>query len=183
MASPTPIAIGVQFSYSFAGDQFVLKWQSQNAASMRLDDQPAPLAGAQTFPLQTHTFVLTATGADGSQSLHVISFVMINACAALINGQQTAIQSEQCAAAMNQAQPSATAMVPATGVGAPGAPVPAATSTPQPTETAMVPTAPSGGSQAADGSTAAPATATATADLGLPTFPTDTPTPTFTGGQ
>jgi hypothetical protein len=175
----------VQYTYSITADQFILKWQSQNAVGVTLDDRQAPLDGEQAFPLQTHTFVLTATGGDGSQSVHVIAFVMTTGCTALVNGQQTQIPGAQCSAGQTQAQATATT-TPATTTTQPdtATPQPPTPASPPPaTPTAVPSPTTAAGMSAGDGGAGMPATATATPDLGLPTFPTDTPTPTFTTGQ
>ncbi|HWE61730.1 MAG TPA: hypothetical protein VHB98_08470 [Chloroflexota bacterium] len=175
----TPVQVNVQYGYALSSDQFVLKWQSQNAVSVRLDDQPVPLNGQQGFPLQTHTFVLTATGADGSQSVHVVAFVAENNCSALVNGQQVAVSDAQCSGQQpDQSQVTASdtpTPVPQAAINsAPVTPatVLPATVTPQPTVPPVAsPTTLSGQD----------VVATDTPVSDLPTFPTDTPSPTYTG--
>lgn len=171
--SATPVEVTVQYAYTVTANQFILRWQSQNAVSASLDDRSVPVDGQQAFPLQAHTFVLTVTGADGSQAMHVIALGMSGACTAVINGQQAQVPSDQCSGAQDQAQATGTPTI---------GPAPALVSTAEPstptgTPTVAAPTVTATETATAIETATAVGGATATPDLDLPVFPTDTPTP------
>lgn len=132
-SSPTPLEVVVQYSYDVAADHFSLSWQSSNAVTFAIDDHPVALNGQQSFPLQTHTFVLTATGPDGAQSVHVVAFVVVGPCAVQVNSKRIAIPSTGCA---GSGQPAASSTpVPTLRPADTNTPVP--TTTPRPTQTSL----------------------------------------------
>lgn len=166
----TPAAVTLRYGSTVTADAFILQWKSTNATSIMLDNQSVPVNGQQSFPLRTHTFVLTATGQDGAQTAHVIAVVLMNGCTLLINGQRTAIPSVQC---VNQAVPTATSS-------------PSATSLPPKTDTPVPPTVLTPSATVAAGDSTVPSatavaggtvTGIATPSVDDTAFPTDTPTP------
>lgn len=163
--SPTPAEVSVQYGYDVTPDHFVLKWQSTNAINFAVDDHPAPLTGQQSYPLETHTYVMTATSPDGSQAVHVVAFVRVNECVVLVNGQRVIVPTATC---LNQGSggPTATSTPPSTVT-------PAATTTAVPT---TVPTEAGTATAIGTATAASPATITPTSTEVL--FPTDTLTPT-----
>lgn len=149
--SPTPAIVRLQYSYEIVDNQFTLKWLTENAVALAVDGQLETVpVGAQSYPLQTHTYELIATGADGSRQIKAASVMVVGDCEVMVNGLQTTVKSDRC----RLLQQSQTQLSP--------------TPTVAPTLTA-VPITP-----------AASATALPTSAIPANAFPTETPALTYT---
>ena len=170
--SPTPAIVRLLYSYEIVDNQFTLKWQTENAVALTVDGQLETVpSGSQSYTLQTHTYALTATGADGSRQIKGISVQVVGDCEVTVNGAQTTVQSDRCRLLQqSQTRPSPTATVAPTLTTVPLTPAASPTAMPTspipanafPTETPALTYTP-----APSDTPAPPPTA----------FPTDTPSP------
>ena len=170
--SPTPAIVRLLYSYEIVDNQFTLKWQTENAVALTVDGQLETVpSGSQSYTLQTHTYALTATGADGSRQIKGLSVQVVGDCEVTVNGAQTTVQSDRCRLLQqSQTLPSPTATVAPTLTAVPLTPAASPTAMPTspipanafPTETPALTYTP-----APSDTPAPPPTA----------FPTDTPSP------
>jgi hypothetical protein len=164
--------VALQYGFTVAAGYFSLRWEAVNAAGVTIDNHTMPVNGQQLYPLRTHTFVLTAIGADGSQTAQVVAVVVVNNCLVLVNGQREVVPTQGC---LNPATQTPT-VVPTYTPYPTSTMLPAATvtQTPVPTATAGVPASGTPGVAGAQPSQPVPGTPA----LAVTVFPTDTLTPT-----
>jgi hypothetical protein len=167
----TPAAVALQYGFTVSSGYFTLRWEAVNAAGVTIDNHAMPVTGQELYPLRTHTYVLTAVGADGSQTAQVLAVEVVNPCLVLVNGQRVAVPTATC---LNPASATPTA-VPSYTPYPTSTELPTSTATLFPTDTAT-PWASITAGSAVTGTPATPGVG-ATPAFALTVFPTDTPTP------
>lgn len=130
--SPTPAIVRLQYTYDIVDNQFTLKWLTENAVALAVDGQLETVpAGAQSYPLQTHTYELIATGADGSRQIKAASVMVVGDCEVMVNGSQATVKSDHCRLLQqSQSRPSPTPTVAPTLTTVPITPAASATALP-----------------------------------------------------
>ena len=132
--SPTPAIVRLQYSYEIVDNQFILKWLTENAVALAVDGQLETVpAGTQSYPLQTHTYELIATGADGSRQIKAVSVMVVGDCEVMVNGSEAPVNSDHCRLLQqSRSQPSPTPTVAPTLTALPITPATSATALPTP---------------------------------------------------
>ena len=172
--SPTALVVSVRFAYSFTDDAFVLRWEGLNATGLTLDGHAEAVNGSRSYPLRTHTFVITAIAADGAQALRVVALHVIGDCQVLVNGQSVEVKAPHCSTASATATPTGGSAPAASPTPPQSTPIPAAQDTrPAPTPLPSATTIPT--NSPAPSATPPPPTDTPTTVPSRTPFPTDTP--------
>jgi hypothetical protein len=97
--APTPGDLRVSFSYRVTSSQFILNWRTAYLGGLQIDGIAAPLNGRQSYPLRTHTFILTGSSLDGSETkIAVAALIMVSDCKARVNDVPIAVPGHPCAA-------------------------------------------------------------------------------------